>query len=60
MDPTKQVLALFCVTILLITVTAGPIRSEQRKLTDAFPYRLQDGRKFIMIKYNLVLIKKTM
>ena len=49
MDPTKKVLGLFCVTILLITVTAGPMRSEQRKLTDAFPYQQLDGRKYIIL-----------
>jgi hypothetical protein len=48
MGPTRIVIALFCVTILLITsVTAGPlIQSEQRKLIDAINYQLQDhGRK---------------
>ena len=50
MDSTKKVLALFCITILLITtVTAGPImRSEQRRLADAFAYLQEYGRKLLL------------
>ena len=52
MDSTKKVLALFCVTILLITtVTAGPImRSEQRRLADAFAYLQEYGRNIYNYK----------
>ena len=49
MGPTKKVIALFCVTIVLITtVTAGPrTRSERMRLINAIEdYQLQDhGRK---------------
>ena len=56
MDPTKKVLALFCVLIVLISaVTAGPLtRSEHGRPIDAIEdYQLQDhGHK----SYNIIVL----
>ena len=53
MGPTKKLLALFCVTIVLITtVTAGPLtQSERKRLIDAIieDYQLQDNGRDALI-----------
>ena len=58
MGPTKKLLALLYVTIVLITtVTAGPLtQSERKRLIDAIieDYQLQDnGRDALIEDYQL-------